>query len=885
MVGARFLLVNTRKSHEPSSAMKKSQWNEIQRIFDAALDLPEGERRAFANREASDPEVAEEVGGLLDSHAGDGKLSRMDRTSTAEETVGAAPTSPEQIGPYHILRRLGSGGMGTVYLAERSDGQYEHRVALKLMREDPSLSSLRPRFLAERQILAQLVHPNIAWLLDGNVTQDGRPYFVMEYVEGHGLLEYCDSRRLGLRRRLELFLDVCDAVSYAHQNLIVHRDLKPSNVLVTEDGRVKLMDFGIAKLLDSEPGKAGSEPLTRASPAPMTPEYAAPEQLQGDPITTATDVYQLGGLLYQVLTGRRPFDGVQYAGPISNAVLSVEPSKPSTAVGTDTADGRAANDIADVRGSTVRKLAKELTGDLDQVILKALRKEPEERFRSVGDFADDLRRYLDGRPVQARRATLHYRASRFVRRNKFATIAGAAALVALIGGTFGTATQAARASREAAVAAQARDLAQTEALHAQEITDFLVGLFDVASGNAVRPDTLRLLPVLEEGVRQLQASDDLEAPIRRRLLGAVSTLYRQMGRMDEAERIAAEEVDVAVAIAEEDPGAVPEAMLHLSGIYYQRGKVASSDSLTQLALERYEGLAAANPGDTALAARVARTRLDLGHTKWQLLAMEEAEALSRESVEYHRSSGNNSELARALDLYGAVLFNTGRAEESLAPRQESLDVRRRVLPAGDSDITRSMGNLATTLMATGRLEAAERLQRESLAMRRAQYGDEHPAVAMGLHSLAWVHRDMERYDEAIEGFEEALAMKRRTLGPDNRQVAVTLSMYARMLTDQLGRCQEGLPLLQEAVPMWARSVGPKHGEVFRNQASVGNCLSVLGRFDEAEAELLEAYAGLAEVAGSNHGETKRARAYLASLYERWGKPDEAAQYLPEPGSP
>jgi len=865
------------KNERPDS-WQPEDWTQIQRIFEAAIDLPKDEREAFVASEASRPEVAREVRALLESHDAPGKLDQDVPGGGSGEPPGAPP--PTQIGPYRILKTLGEGGMGTVYLAERSDGQYEHQVALKLMRDGPGFGSLRPRFLAERQILAQLTHPNIAWLLDGNVTEDGRPYFVMEYVEGRALLEYCDGRRLGVRARLELFLEVCEAVSYAHHNLIVHRDLKPSNVLVTDDGRVKLMDFGIAKLLDTETGGPGGETLTRSSPAPMTPEYAAPEQLLGEPITTATDVYQLGGLLYRLLTGRRPFDGAEYAGPVAAAVLSTQPSKPSTAVGTDTANGIAALEVAEARGLTVQRLSKELTGDLDQVILKALRKEPDQRFSSVENFADDVRRHLHGQPVRARRGTFYYRASRFVRRNRFATAAAATALAAMVAGTIGTASQAARARGEAVLAAQERDRAQREAAHSKEVTEFMVGLFDVASDAAVRADTLRLLPVLEGRVRVLEDSTDLAPSSRRRLLGSVSRLYRQMGRIDEAERLAIEELALARTLGAEDPYALPEALLSRGSLHFGRRDIAASDSLTAQALEHYEALSIANPSDTALARETAETRLSLAHTKWRLVKLGEADSLALLSVDFFGDIGDETERARALSLRSAILSELGDTDESLQLSQEVLEIRRRVLPPGHNHISVAINNLASATMRSGRPADAEPLFQESLDLRRAQFGERHQMVAAAIHNLAAVHADLERYDEAVAEYEAALAMRRDVLGPDNGEVATTLSAYALMLKEQMGRCDAALPLFREAMPMWARATGPRHGFVFKSQANIGSCLTTLDRFDEAESELLAALDGLIEFAGPDHGETQRARRYLVALYERWQKPDKAAEYTP-----
>ena len=360
------------------------------------------------------------------------------------------------IGPYKIIRRIGQGGMGAVYLAARADDQYQKQVAIKLVRTGMNSGFVLRRFLSERQILASLDHPNIARLLDGGTTPDGRPYFVMEYIEGEAITEYCDKNRLSTVERLKLFQKVCSAVHYAHQNLVIHRDIKPSNILVTSDGTPKLLDFGIAKLLNPETADQAAETTGTAS-GMMTPVYASPEQARGQSVTTASDVYSLGVLLYQLLTGHRPYRITSLlAHEIINAILEQQPEKPSTAINrTETLPGTDGTGSAKLtpemvsrtRDGQVDKLRRKLSGDIDNIVLKAMRKEPERRYASVDQFSNDITRHLEGLPVIARKDTLLYRSAKFIKRNKAAMLAAVLILVTLIGGIVATNVERARAER------------------------------------------------------------------------------------------------------------------------------------------------------------------------------------------------------------------------------------------------------------------------------------------------------------------------------------------------------------------------------------------------------------------------------------------------------
>ena len=439
------------------SGVTSERWKEVEAVFEQVLEVPVGERSAFIDRTcADDEELRHEVKSLLESHGRAGTfLHDSDlffcRESFAED--GSLLVPGQTIDRYRIIREIGRGGMGAVYLAERADAEYEKQVAIKLIKRGMDTDAVLRHFRNERQILASFDHPNIARLFDGGTTGDGLPYFVMEYVEGLPINEYCNKQALSINERLKLFREVCAAVSYAHRHLVIHRDIKRTNILVTPEGIPKLLDFGIAKILQE--GDGAQPPATMTDLRLMTPEYASPEQIRGEPVTTASDVYSLGVVLYELLTGSSPYRFTSRAPrDVERAITEQEPTRPSTAAPESNRKSEIAN-------------RKFLRGDLDNIVLMALRKEPDRRYQSVEQFSEDIRRHLEARPVLARKDTIGYRAAKFIRRNKAVVAAVSLLFVSLLGGIITTTWEARRARVQEAAARTQEAVANGEKARAE----------------------------------------------------------------------------------------------------------------------------------------------------------------------------------------------------------------------------------------------------------------------------------------------------------------------------------------------------------------------------------------------------------------------------------
>ena len=832
-------------------------WQLIDDLFDAALDLPRADRAAFLDETCNDPEIRQKVEQLLADAEDESTLD--DTAAMGELLVDMLPeeglrlepaTSGERVGPFRVLREIGQGGMASVYLAERADGQFRQQVALKLAQTVANDETLR-RFHLERQIQASLDHPNIARLLDGGLTADGRPYFAMELVDGLPIDVYCDQNHLDVKERLRLFVGVSEAVMAAHRALVVHRDLKPSNVMVTHAGEVKLLDFGIAKILD--PGAfPEATARTRTTHLVMTPEYASPEQLAGDLVTTASDVYQLGLLLYILLAGTRPYDleGLPPA-EVIRRICETPSERPSTRVARfsqEVPKGPSTTTIEEIskaRRTNVRELRRLLAGDLDAIVMKALRKEPQRRYASVGELVEDIERFLDGRPVLARGDSLGYRLSKWVSRYRIAMGAGALASLAIVGlttyYTFRLGTERDHAREEARRAAEARDEAERSRDEAEEVVGFLVDLFQSADPTEQgRPETTTR-ELLDAGARKVRTDLSGQPQVQARMMTTIGMVYRRLGLFAEARSL----LEEGLAIRREQLGT---------------GHPDLATSLHQLAILLRE----------------------IGE-------YDEAEELYLGALSIREAHFGpvHEEVGSTLAGLGLFYAAMGRYEDAAKTHRRSLETMIEVKGEGHLQTAKPRENLAAAMYNLGHFEEAEAMHRQVLAQREEALGLEHYDVALSLHNLAMTLDGQGDSEEAIEHYERSLAIKRKLLGDDHPGVATTMVNLSSLYRDQ-GDADRAKAMLYQAVEIFTRKFGDAHtrlGNAVTNLAAIALDEGDLDEADELFHRALEiriavhgpihrdvgaAYLNLAELS-SRREEPKRAEALILQALEILGK--------------
>lgn len=836
------------------------RWRRVERVLDLALESDPAQWRQIITDQCGDDEALRlEVERLLARHRTAERFLESPPGATAAallaEARGDADGLPgHRFGAWRVLREVGRGGMSRVFLAERADGQYEQRAALKLLRPGLDSDVDLARFRAERQIMASLEHPNIARLLDGGVTGTGLPYLVLEYIEGLPIHHYCDARALRLRERLELFLTILGAVQYAHRNLVVHRDLKPSNVLVTTDGTVKLLDFGLARLLEGDAPNAATP--TRSTGRWMTPAYAAPEQVRGQSATTATDVYQLGVVLYELLTGRLPFaELTEDLHELERAILEVDPAPPSVAAQRARGDGR---DPVGWSGA--------LRGDLDAIVLMAMRKEPERRYPTVQAFADDIRRYLTGHPVLARRQSTAYRLRRFVRRNRpgIAVAALAAALlVSYVGMVLRDRARVQLALREAQLGQE----------RAEQTTDFLIGLFEATEGGRALTDTLTARELLTRGVAQARELTGQPA-MQAQMLDVVGRLYTHLGDYDRAEPLLREALEIRRSLHGPEHADVLTSMESVANVLEARQLVDETLQLRRqiLALRREldgDDHPRAVSALWSLAAVLHRkgeySEADSLFDLWIALVSDGPAVLTP------LRARQTTEVGRLLALRGEY----GRAEPVL---RRALAMNRALYGDRHQYVAEIIGELGRLHLNLDRYAQADSLMGEALEMVRASFPDGHPEVARALRDRAVVQLRAGRFAAAEPYLREALEIHQRIHGPENLEVAMTALDLAVTLT-RTGRPREGEALAREATTILRTLLGGDNSMVVYGGAITGSALVEQGRYAEAEPLLLAAYERFRIPRPTTRLWRNSTLRTLARLYQAQGRTTEAERYL------
>ena len=769
-----------------SAGLNPEQWRLLAPYIDQALEMDAPDRAAFiAALRAQDPALAAQLARLVEEHSRMAKAGFMEKSAGAPVDTSAA-LAGQALGAYTLISQIGRGGMGSVWLAERSDGRYERKVAVKFLNIALAGQGNEDRFKREGRILGRLAHPHIAELVDGGVTQAGLPYLILEYVEGDWIDRYCDQFGLDVIARLRLFHDVAGAIAHAHANLIVHRDLKPSNVLVNKDGQVKLLDFGIAKLLEGEGQEGAATALTLQAGRALTPEYAAPEQVTSAPITTATDIYALGVLLYVLLTGQHPAGATQSHADLIKAIVETEPRWPSDAVISARDNPQAAFALAAHRTTTPQKLHRQLRGDLDTILMKALKKNPEERYSSVAAFSDDLARYLKHEPIRARPDTFRYRAAKFVRRNRTAVVLASLIVLASVAGVAGTLMQ-------ARTARQQRDASARERDRANRITEFMASSYKVSDPSEARGNSITAREILDRSSQQIETS------------------------------------------LASDPEAQAQMMFVMGEVYYNLGLLSQGRALVARAAELQNKLLGPEHPETLKSeSLLAEILLFHGHYA-------EAEKLQRETLaaRSHVLGSDHPETIRSMSRLAKGLIFQGLSAEAMALQREALAIARRTLGPRHPQTLVLSNSLAQYLSFGGTQEQyreGEKLQREALDIEKTVFGPDHPDTVNASYNLASLLHLQGQSPEAEKVFRETLSIQTRILGPENGDTLNTRNSLAMSLAQQR-RYREAEEMYLETRAIQQRVLGPEHHNTAVSTYNLA-CLAALQGHRERALELI-----------------------------------------------
>ncbi|HEV8201269.1 MAG TPA: serine/threonine-protein kinase [Candidatus Polarisedimenticolia bacterium] len=842
-------------------------------ILRDALDLPAADRPAFVRAAAGgDAALAAEVLALLEDAAGDptglapgsalagafgGALLRRFEPARADARVGA----------FRVVREIGRGGMSVVYLAERAEGGFTQQVALKIAVPGALSDALVRRFERERQMVASLDHPNIARLLDGGRTDDGRPYFAMELVDGERIDAHCDRLRLEVDARIALVCTVAAAVQHAHARLLVHRDIKPGNILISRAGEVKLLDFGIAKPIGLHP-EAGEEPLTRTDVRPMTPEYASPEMVRGGPVTTASDVYQIGLLLYELLTGARaqPLDGAT-ATQAERVVCDIDPPPPSVAAlrprpggalsAGDTA--RAVEARAAARSSTPAALARRLQGDLDAIVMQAVRKEPDRRYATPLDLANDLKAALASEPVRARRGTTLYRARKFVRRNRVATAFAATVLTLLVGFGLSMAILYERASANLIRARAAEGTAAHEAETARQVSDFLVRLFGVSDPGEARGSTVTARALLDDAAKRIGPELESQPEVQARLMQVMGQVYINLGLYDAAEPLLRDALTLAGKTSGADSAASAEALDALGTLAVVRGAPEEGESLHRRALAIRERLGPADGAD------VAKTLTSLGQALIEQARYDEAEPVLKRALGIRERifSPEATEVSLTLNELAEVYNRQARYADAEPLYLRSLAITEKTLGPNHPDLGYKFNNLGLLYKRMGRFDEAEALYKRALQVREAVLPPDHPLIAWTLDNLGMLYITRKRYDEAGPLLARALSIAERAAGPEHPDTAIVINNLALLRAAQ-GRNAEAETLHRRSIAIWEKT-GPDSPQIAGGLHNLARLCASTGRTAEATRLYRRALAIREAKLGADHPLTRTTRDALSAL--------------------
>ncbi len=878
--------------------MDSTRWQKVQSLFHEAADMPPAEQRVFLEtRCGDDSALVSEVLILLEEDARGGSLLDSDVAEVASQ-IFSDPSSGrlpfKEFGPYRIKRALGEGGMGVVYLAERED--LGNEVAIKILRDAWVSPARRERFNVEQRTLAQLNHPSIARLYDADTSPDGTPFFVMEYVEGVPLTDFCRTMRCTIPERLRLFRAVCEAVLYAHQHAVIHRDLKPSNILVKQHGSIRLLDFGIAKHLENL-GELVDQTVTGLRL--MTPAYAAPEQIRGEQVGIHSDVYSLGVVLYELLAGRLPFDLSSCTPVQAEKVLTEqEATKPSDAAAKSAAS-------AEASGSAVGA-SRAAWADLDVLCLTAMHKDPQRRYQSVEALIRDVDHYLNGEPLEARPDTWHYALGKFVRRHWQLVSTAAAVFTLLVGLVVFYTVRLARA----------RNAAVMQAARTQRIQRFMLNLFQGGDPSAGPADDLRVVTLLDRGVQEAR-SLDAEPAVQAELFETLGGIYQKLGKLEQADALMESALAKREALYGPDSTETAKGLLALGSLRDAEARYGDAERLIRQALDRDRRHLPAN--DPA----VAKAMLALGGVLEDRGAYDQSIAILEQTVQLYSAPGSSpADLADSLYELGNAQFYAGHYEKSEETNQRALAIYKQIYGERHPRVADVLINLGAIRLDTGHYRDAEQYDREALDIVQAWYGKDNPETATDLTILARSLVYQKRYDEASDLLQQSLAIKERTFGKVHPSVASTLNelgsvalqegkydaaeqyfermadiyrteygeqhyLYATALSNlasvytaqrQWTRAER---LYRQAIPIYLESQSPTHINTGIARIKLGRTLLRQRRYADAEAETHAGYDILSPQMDSKVSWLMNARRDLVEEYEGMKEPEQAAKFRAE----
>ncbi len=868
------------------NSISPEQWQKMDPIIDQALEVSSTDQEDVVRQLCGDDSeliqdilnflgASRKTTGFLDDSAGEKAVNLVDRST---EQWDPSKRLAERMGPYRLLEVLGEGGMGVVYKAERADGQFKKTVAIKLMLSLCKGSSLRDRFLNERQLLARLEHPNIARLLDGGISEDGFPYIVMELVDGLSLVYYARKNGLTLDQRLDLFLSVCAAVDSAHQKFVLHCDLKPSNILVTETGQVRLLDFGISCCLE----KAGKSFKNDSPGALLTPDFASPEQQQGIPLTTATDIYSLGVLLYDLVAGRRPFE-------MENGEVPAILRRPSVA------------------GSDM-PWAGRLRRDLDNIVLTMLKEDPRDRYTSVQEVIDDLRRFKEHLPVRVTPSTPMYLVRKIVSRNKALSFVILVAWLGLVGAVFST-------TRSAGIAKRERDVARQESLKSGAVSKFLVELFENSDPNENPAEQVTARQLLDQGTERIRDNLADQPEVQSDLMYTMATVYSNLGLYNQAAELNDDVLNILSGMDDVESSDKVAALSLRGQVYILQGDFPAAVESAKAAISLDRATNSGGGGNLAGALHV------LAHALKEEGKLEESEAAYREAIEEWRRPAHPDtiELASSLVSFGEMLRVAGQPLEAEPIEREALALSRAV--AGDLHplVLDCTNNLALVMRNLQRHEEALELSLEAVEMTRSLFGDESIRMAVALNNLGALYKKQRKLDEAEEVHREALRIRRQILEPGHPSLASSLNNLA-ITMEAKGELTEAAQLLDQALVIVRETRGDRHrhvgvtlynlGKVYiknkefaasipmleeahgimvetlpegswlvgNAQSRWGYSLALTGEVEKGYELVLEGYNVVLAARDKKDPRTQQALKKLFEVCEMLGKQDEAAQY-------